>query len=324
MALLKYPLTLYMTRFTIVLLFISIAWNSSNAQTDIDGIMMQKKEFCIGPSINSSQWTNYWEGNFKRNNLNLGKVTTKSYAIMGNYGISDKLNLLFSLPYVKTSASAGTLHGMSGVQDLTLYLKWMPIEKQVGKGTISVYTIGGASVPLTNYVADYLPLSIGLHSKTASARLMLDYQIGHAFITGSATYTWRDNISLDRTAYYTTQQINSNEVSMPNANSYNIRTGYRSDKLIAEAIFNRSTTLGGFDISKNNMPFPSNRMNASTVGVNAKYVITRNHKFSIAGGGYTTVAGRNVGQATDFYGSIYYVFSLDRKSTSPKKSGKLN
>src|SRR5205085_271773 len=108
-----------------------------------------------------------------------------------------KLNVLFGAPYIKTKATAGTLHGMQGVQDLSLFIKWMPIEKALGPGTFSVYTIGGISVPLNNYVADFLPLSIGLHSKTASARLMLDYQVQTWFATASATYVVRGNIKLD-------------------------------------------------------------------------------------------------------------------------------
>lgn len=262
-----------------------------------------------------SSWKNYWEGPLKRNNENLGTVSSQSFSLMGAYGVTGKLNLLFSVPYIKTKASAGTLHGMQGMQDLSFYVKWLPIEKEIGNGTFSLYTIGGVSFPLTNYVADFLPLSIGLHSKTASARLMLDYQFGHFFVTGSATYVVRDNIKIDRTAYYTTSAHLTNEVEMPNTSNYNFRTGYRSSKLIAEAVFNQWTTLGGFDITRNNLPFPSNKMNAATVGINFKYAVTSNHTLSLVGGGNTTVAGRNIGQSASMYGGIFYVLDFTRKAT---------
>jgi Putative MetA-pathway of phenol degradation len=286
------------------------------AQTDMDAIMMGKGQLCIGPAYSYSSWTNYWEGTLKRENLNIGKVSTQMYSLMGAYGVSDKLNILFNTPYVTTKASAGTLYGMKGVQDLSLYVKWMPIEKEIGKGTFSLYTIGGLSIPLTNYVADYLPLSIGMRSKTASARLMLDYQVGNIFVTASGTYVARDNINIDRTSYYTDHLILSNEVEMPDASNFNFRAGYRSDKLIAEAVVNKWTTLGGFDISRNNMPFPSNRMNATAAGVNVKYVVTKDHALSIVAGGNTTVSGRNVGQSTTYYGSIFYVVEFGKKSKS--------
>ena len=90
------------------------------AQTDIDAIMMQKKNFCTGLMYGYGSWKNYWEGTYKRENQNLGKVSTQSVSVMGNYGYSDKLNFIFSVPYIKTKASAGTLAGMKGIQDLSL------------------------------------------------------------------------------------------------------------------------------------------------------------------------------------------------------------
>ena len=295
------------------------------AQTDMDAIMMGKKRFCVGPMYSYSSWKNYWEGTLKRDNLNLGTVSTQMIGLMGNYGITSKLNVLFSVPYVKTKATAGTMHSMQGIQDLSLYVKWMPIEKNMLGGTFSLYGIGGLSVPLSNYVADFLPLSIGLRTKTASARVMADYQTGSFFVTGSATYVLRDNIEIDRTAYYTTQLHLTNEVKMPDGMNFNFRTGIRNERLIAEAVVNNWTTLGGYDITRNNMPFPSNKMNATTIGVNCKYVIipTR-HEVSLVGGANTTVAGRNMGQANTFYGSVFYVLDFNRKTKSPDQPAKTN
>ena len=307
-----------------VALLSTISPLTSTAQTDIDAIMMEKNQFCSGPMYNHSSWKNYWEGTVKRDNQNLGTVTANTFAVMGAYGISGKLNALFNVPYIKTKASAGTLHSMQGLQDLSLFLKWMPIEQMLGPGTFSLYTIGGASLPLTNYVVDFLPLSIGLHSKTLSARLLLDYQVNNIFVTGSATYVVRGNTKLDRTSYYDTQLHLTNEVAMPDASNFNFRAGYRSSKLIAEAVLNKWTTLGGFDITSNNMPFPGNKMIATTIGANIKYVVTNNHNLSFVGGGNTTIAGRNVGQATSFYGSAFYILDLTHKTKSTDKSGKTN
>lgn len=286
------------------------------AQTDIDGLMMEKNAFCVGPMYSYSSWTEYWEGTFKRDNENLGRVSTQMYSVMGNYGISRKLNALFSVPYVKTKASAGTLRGLDGLQDLSLFLKWRPFNKKIGDGRLALFGIAGVSFPLTNYVADYLPLSIGMRSKTASARVMADYQRGNLFATGSATYVLRDNIEIDREAYYTTRLHITNEVEMPDGANFNFRAGFRNHRLIAEAVVNNWTTLGGFDITRNNMPFPSNKMNATMAGVNLKYVIPSLPQLSVVAGGMYTLAGRNVGQATTVYGSLFYVFDLGRKAKS--------
>ena len=305
-----------------IIVFFSCFPTLLQAQTDIDAIMMEKKQLCIGPMYNYSSFKNYWEGTTKRDNANLGTVSTKMYSVMASYGITSTVNFLFNIPYVQTNASAGTMHGMKGMQDLNLYLKWMPVEKQIGAGTFSLYTIAGGSLPVTNYVADYLPLAIGLHSKTATARIMADYQINHLFFTGSATYMVKNKVKIDRTAYYDTELHLTNEVAIPDETSFNFRVGYRSSKLLAEGLINRSVTRGGFDITKNNMPFPSNRMNATTVGVNFKYGVSQNNKLSIVTGGNTTIAGRNVGQSTNYYGSIFYILDFTHHTKSTNNSGK--
>lgn len=308
------------TRIVCLLIITMAAYIPSKAQTEIDGIMMAKNNYCSGLMYNYSSWDQYWEGTLKRNNLNLGTVSTSTIAYMGNYGISDKLNVLFGLPYIKTKASAGTLHGMQGLQDLSLWVKWMPYEKEFGKSTLSFYAIGGVSVPVSDYTPDLLPLSIGLRSKTLSLRAMADYQIGSWFATASATYVVRDKVTLDRESYYTTQLHNTNEVSMPDASTVNIRAGYRTGRLIAEAVWNKWTTLGGFDITRNNMPFVSNRMNASMLGINMKYNLKKIEGLSLIANGNITLSGRNMGQASTLGGGAFYIIDFSSKKKKEKTS----
>jgi hypothetical protein len=288
------------------------------AQTDADAIMMTKNNFCVGGMYSYSSWKNYWEGTLKRDNQNLGTVSTQMAAVMGNYGISSKLNVLFGLPYIQTKASAGTLHGQKGIQDISLWVKWMPFEKEVGPGTLSLYTIGGVSTPVTNYTADFLPVSIGLHSTNLTLRAMADYQVGNFFATVSGSYVVRSNIKIDRAAYYTTELHYTNKVSMPNAAQFNVRAGYRTERMIAEALLGNWTTLGGFDITRNNMPFPSNKMNMTTAGINLKYNIKAVDGLSLIGGAGYTLAGRNMGQSTSVNGGIFYIlaFHQSKKTTT--------
>lgn len=290
------------------------------AQTDIDAIMMSKNNFCFGAVYQYSGWDEYWEGDFQRENLNLGTVTTKSIGIMGNYGISDKLNVLFSLPYVETNASAGTMKGQKGIQDLTLTLKYMPIEKTIGKSTYSVYALANVSAPLSNYPADYLPLSIGMQSKTASLRLMGDYQRGNFFTTLSGAYVKRANSTIDRNSYLTNDEVHyTNEVDMPDAISVNFRAGYRSNRLIAELVLdNWVTQSGGFDITKNNMPFPSNTMNALRYGVNSKYTFKKMPQLSLVGGFNYVAEGKNVGKSDTYYGGVFYVINFKKEVQDEK------
>jgi hypothetical protein len=290
------------------------------AQTDLDAIMMEKNAFCAGAMYTHSSWKNYWEGTNKRNNENLGTVSTQSFGLMGNYGVSQKLNIIFNIPYVKTKASAGQMNGMQGIQDLSLMVKYRPINKKINHARLAVYGIAGGSIPVTNYIADFLPMAIGLRSKTAQARLMVDYYYNSKwFVTASATYVYRSNIKIDRNSYYTDELILSNEVSMPNATTFNIRAGYRTQWWIAEAVLNNWTTKGGFDMTLNNMPFPSNRMNATALGINLKYVFKKIPSLALTGGANQVLAGRNMGQSLTVNGGVFYVLNLNKKEKADKK-----
>ena len=302
-------------------LFVMISITSS-AQTDIDGIMMEKNAFCVGPMFGYSSWKNYWEGTLKRENLNLGTVSTQIYSVMGNYGITNKWNVLFGLPYVKTKASAGQLNGQEGLQDLSLWVKWKPYSKKIASGRLSLFAIGGYSFPVSGYTGDFLPMSIGLESKNLSIRGMADYQRGSWFGTVSGTYVRRSNITLDRDAYYTTEMHYTNKVDMPDAASFNVRAGYRDKGLIAEAFLDDWITLDGFDITRNNMPFPSNKMNATRIGFNFKYDMPFHPQLSLTGNVFTTIAGRNVGQATGFNAGIFYVIDFTKKKKTDSNDSK--
>jgi hypothetical protein len=295
------------------LLLVILTTGAVKAQTDIDGLLMQKGFFCVGPTAGKSGWKKYWEGTNKRDNANLGTVSTTAAMLMGNYGVTNKLNVLFGLPYIKTKASAGQLAGQKGLQDLSLFVKWVAKEKHIGKGHLKGIVIGGYSTPTSDYTADLLPLSIGLKSKTAMLRLMADYETGNWFATISGTYNFRNNVSLDRDTYFTTEMHYTNEVKMPDATYFNLRAGYRSSTWIIEAIADKWTTIDGFDITKNNMPFISNKMNATKLGMHIKYDTDFINGLSFVADGFTTIAGRNVGQASGFSGGIFYIFDLGKK-----------
>lgn len=309
---------------TCLLLFVFLPF--AKAQTDADAIMMGKQYFCAGAVYSHSSWDNYWEGTLKRNNLNLGTVSANAFTVMGNYGITNKLNLLFGAPYISTKASAGTLHGDKGIQDLSVWLKWMPVEKKIGKSVFALYGVGGFSTPLSGYSGDYLPLGIGLHSTNLSARLIADIQHGDFFATVSGTYTYRNNVTINRNSYYTTEMHYTDKVEMPDVASFQFRTGYRTMRWIAEAIVDNSNTLGGFDIRRNDMPFPSNKMNWTSAGVNVKYTFKKVPGLSLVGGGSYVLQGRNVGQSTQYYGGAFYIFNLGKASkdgVNPHHSCKL-
>ena len=308
----KKSLHLYFFRYCVAICCLMVISQTTLAQTDADALMIPKNLYCAGVMYANNSWTNYWEGTFKRDNGNIGTVNTNSYTVVGNYGITNKLDILFSVPYITTNASSGTLKGQSGIQDLTVTLKWLAFQTEIGKGIFSVHAIASGSIPLSNYEPNFLPVSIGLHSSTAAFRGLVNYQEGRFFIAAAGQYTQRSDITIDQDAYYTTQLIYSNKVYMPNMNNVLVSAGYRSLKLNIEAIVQQTTTLGGFDITRNNMPFPSNTMNWTSAGGLVKYSFGALSGLELTAGGNYVLKGRNVGQSTDFFGGVLYIFDFSK------------
>lgn len=286
------------------------------SQNLTDGLMMSRKDFCTGFMFNHDSWTSYWEGELKRTNENIGTLTTQSLVWAGTYGLTDKINLIAMLPYVKTEAGSGNMQGMEGLQDLTLAVKYKFFEQGVGPGNLRTFAVAGASTPLGNYSPDYFPFSLGTSTTNIMWRLTANYKLTRGFYANaSGGYTWRSNTRLDRSAYYTNGQMYlTNEVQMPNVADLAGSLGYLKNGLQAELFYLQQQTLGGGDIRRQDMPFVSNRMNFSKAGALLMYYLPMHKNLALRASATLTLAGRNVGESTTLMGGFFYTFHFAKKS----------
>ena len=270
---------------------------------------MNHGQVCLAGLYGRTQWNQYWEGGSKRENANIGTVTHQSAMFMGAVGIRPRLNLLAMLPYIASQASQGQLAGQQGVQDLSIWLKYRAIDLKLGSGKLKVFALGGASAPLSDYVPDFLPMCIGLGSKTATARAIVDYRIEQGFyLTLRASHTWRSNIFIDRDAYqYNGKLYYTNEVPLPNIVEGGALLGWRKGPWVSALTFDRFNCLSGDDIRPNDMPFPTNRMGASSAGVMGKY---EGKHWGITASASQVFAGRNVGRNTALQAGLLYLFQV--------------
>lgn len=292
---------------------LALAATSLEAQTIDDGLMMPRRQLCTGLIYVHDSWDRYWEGGLERTNGNIGTVTTQSVSWAGTYGVTDRLNVIAMLPWVWTKASAGTLGGMDGLQDLTGAVKWNALDTPLtGAGTLKAFLVASGSVPVGDYTPDYLPLSIGLGSRSASGRLTLNFQSKPGFfVEGTGAYTWRDEVTLDRPAYFTDDALFlTDRVAMPDVVDYTFRVGWWRNGLYLPVSFSQRITLGGSDIRRQDMPFLSNRMNSSRVDALAMYYFQRPRNLVVRAGASHAFSGRNVGQSTTFLAGILYTFEF--------------
>jgi hypothetical protein len=283
------------------------------AQTLEDAEFLKPRELNAGVMFGSDSWDEYWEGTLRRNNGNVGTVTTRSVAAHVGYGVNSRLTVLAALPYVWTEASQGVLHGMSGTQDLTLLAKYRLANPLLaGRARLKVAAAAGASAPTSNYTPDFLPMSIGLHSKSLITRLGAHLQDRTGwFLDGFAERMWRANVTLDRSAYYTDgQYIESNEVSMPDVAMYRSSVGWQRGAWCIPVGVSWQRTLGGGDIRRQDMPFVSNRMNATVGHADVKYFLPGVSNLRLDLGVARTIDGRNVGRSTSFMSGLTYALQL--------------
>ncbi len=283
-------------------LLLLIAPATLRAQTVDDGMLFPRRALSAGIVYVHEDWSQYWEGTLKRENGNIGTVTTQRVSWIAGYGVTDRLTVMVTLPYVATRASQGPLHGMSGVQDFMLAAKYQILATSLtDRGTLRALIVGAAGIPATNYTPDFQPLSIGLASRQVSGRFTLNFQARDGwFLNGSAGYTWRANVKLDRPAYYTNGQLYlTDEVAMPDVVDYSIGAGFQHGRLCIPVTLSQHRTLGGGDIRRQDAPFVSNRMDFVKAGAMVMYR-------GIHLGASRIVSGRNVGQTTEVTGGLFY------------------
>jgi hypothetical protein len=285
-----------------------LGFERMQAQTPSDGLMMRRNVMCQVLSYSTTTWSEYWEGANERINANLGSYSAQSIMAMGAYGITDDLNVIYALPYVKTGFTDSYLTGYSGVQDVSLWLKFKPVSYTTSFGDkYSVFLTGGVSTPTHDYVVNQLPLSIGMGSATASLRGVLDYRTKLGwYVTAQAGYTYRGRIETDETSYFFDGDLHyTNQIPVPDAIDATVRIGYHDAKgLQADIFLDRFACADGDDIRYNLMPTPTARMQSTSVGMFAKYNMGN---FGIIGSVAQVLAGRNTGRGTSINLGFSYI-----------------
>lgn len=283
-----------------------------SAQTPTDAFMMQKGQICIALPYQYESWNKYWEGTLFRDNQNLGTVSSQSIMPMFALGLHSRINVIASLPWIRREASAGTLRPESGIQDLSVWLKGILLTTKFGeKNNLDVIASLGFTTPVGGYYADYLPLSLGMGVNAFNSRLIVNYKHSSGlFASVFGGYDVRSNLELDRTNYFIDQHYQTNELYMPNVITAGVTIGYFNELSKAELRYNIMNTDGGFDIRRNDMPFPSNNMDNGRVELLFQQRMPFYKPLGIMVFGGYTLSGRNVGKSTSFGAGIIYMTNL--------------
>jgi hypothetical protein len=297
-----------------IYIFILLLSATARAQMPSDGFTMDKGIFCTVLNYSQSSWDHYWEGTRYRNNRNIGTFQSQALHPMLGYGISNRLNLFAGLPHINNRSNAGTMAGKKGWQDVSVDAKYRLAKLRSKQITLQLFAGAGFSVPVTDYVPDFLPYSIGLGSRTVTGRLILHTVVkNHFFVTLQGGYTARSNIKVDRITYYSDRQYHSNQMRVPHVWSGAAMAGYDGKRLRAHLYYNAQLSETGSDMRPNDMPLPVHRMNRHSVGVHGLLWVPGVKGLGLQASVNQTVAGRNMGKALTWMGGLQFFFTPFKK-----------
>jgi hypothetical protein len=287
-----------------------------HAQTPLDAIMMKKKELCVALAYEHGSFDEYWEGTTLRKNETIGEVSRMAIAPMIAIGLHDKVNFYVGVPYVKTESSepnGGNLAGAQGFQDLNLGLKVELLNMELGKGKLAVLASGGYATPITNYLSDYRPYSIGNGTNEWSARGIVQYKLNMGlYIRATGGHLFRGETEVERDYYYNNGSYYTTWMDVPSAWEYSGAVGWwlLDSSLKLEATYYAMKSTSGDDIRKYNAPQPTNKVNLDQLGFSAQYYFKQVKGLGVLAYYSQVLNGRNVGKTTAFGGGLTYQFKI--------------
>ena|SRR5258706_3080403 len=297
--------------FSLLLVFFRLS--TGLAQTPTDAIMMTKGQICVAVIYTHDSWDEYWEGSLLRTNGNIGTLTRQSIMPMATLGLSDRFNIIAAVPWVKTEASGGYIKGASGLQDWGFWIKTKALDLNAGSGQFTTHATLGLMGPMSDYLADYGPYSLGLGCLDLSLTGVLQYKLNMGvYLRGQAAYHLRGNSSAERDYYYTTHGVYSDKIDMPDAITWGatIGTWLFDNSLKIEADYTGLNSLDGFDIRRQDAGFPSNKMVFTRIGGSIQYYVPGIHGFGFIVSANQVLTGMNVGKSTVFSGGLTYFFPV--------------
>ena len=308
-----------MNKKLLLLIFILLIGQAKvKAQTATDDLLMKKYEFCFAVLRDKGKWDQYWEGTYLRGNANIGTFSRVMVMPMMTFGITNKLNLILATPYVKTESDGGQLAGVKGFQDLNVALKYEVLKKQLGKGKLQLLTSGGFSTPMTNYLSDYMPYSLGLGTNEYFLRAIAHYQLDKGIygrIMGG--YLWRTRTQVERDYYYNNGSYYTRYMDVPNAFQFQATVGswFFKHALKVETIYSNFKCLSGDDIRAYNAPQPTNKVEVEQLSVFAQYFFKQYVKgLGVLGSWSQMINGRNMGKFINIGFGVSYQFSAKKES----------
>ncbi len=277
-------------------------------------MMMKKRESCFALIYDRGSFDHYWEGTTLRTNEIITKVSRVTVTPMIAIGIIDQLNAYVGVNYVKTESSepnGGQLQGAKGFQDLTIALKYRVYNAEMAQGKLSAFVASGFAMPITNYLSDYRPYSIGNGTQELSLRGIVQYRWNMGlYLRGMGGHLFRGQTEVERDYYYNNGSYYTPWMDVPDAWEYNAVAGFWlfDNSLKIEASYYKLQSTSGDDIRKYNAAQPTNKVIFDQVSASVQYFTKQIKGVGVLAYYNQMLNGRNMGKVSGFGIGATYQF----------------
>ncbi|WP_108805206.1 hypothetical protein [Aquimarina sp. Aq107] len=281
-----------------------IFFSSASAQTIINGFFPQKNDFTLASSYSYKSYDNFFRGSdqTQSNPMNMGEISSTVISVYGEYGILNWLSSTVTLPYISTQNETGVLDPVSqtdevsGIQDLSLFLKAKVLEKNLNESKIAIGGAAGVSVPVGGYEeAGILSLGNGATAVDGCGFIQLSTP-SNLFVELQAAYSLRNN----------------SDFEIPNATLFSAKLGYYNKWFYAHAKVGTQNSLDGLDIGTPEFAaaggaaaLPETEVDYTNFYLNL-YVPIYKQSIGISSGYITNMSGKNYDRASGFSLGLVY------------------
>ncbi len=249
---------------------------------DINGFLPERGHVDVALSYTSESYEKFWAGTTKVHDPGVGDVDIKSTSLWLQWGLLDDLALVANLPYVDDSTNGLAHFKDSGLQDLSVLLKY----RLVSSGPHRLVAGLGASTPVSSYEGN-LPVTRGHDTTDVLFRLVYQYQADRFYFSQQVGYDLRGKDAPDSYPLYT-------------------EIGFTAGPVTYSGFYSRLIATSGTDIGDPGFTFPSNRQEYSRLG--AKIYGRINDRLGLSAAYYDTLDGRNVGDSHGYSGGVVLRF----------------
>ena len=311
----------FLTKKVPIGMLLSLLTLSIHAQTPSDGFMMPARRACALVSTDYGQFDHYWEGATLRINETVATVQRFQALPMVAVGIHDRLNFYVATPWIKTQSTepnGGKFAGASGFQDITIAFKGQWLKQELNAGKLDGFATIGFSTPMTNYLSDYRPYSIGFGAPELSYRAIVQFETNkQVYFRAAGAYLWRGYTEAERDYYYNDGSYYTAWMDVPSAWQFDGIAGawFLDRQMKVELFYAGLKSTSGDDIRPYNAAQPTNKVMTDRVGFVAQYYLKKVDGLGFLLSHSRVVNGRNTGRFSNSVLGITYQFNY----LKPKK-----